>query len=271
MNGIQAQISAETKERCKILEQNNRAQNRVQEALRKHAEAGDLRVYENQQAIKQLREFVHSKITEKYKSCDNTVGVIREQCESKIREIETRTHDLTCGLEGRVSDCETIQRTRVTEDFVKTFGRQLSVYMENLLARRAEVIDEKIAGLKADTELLQKKANAQVKENFSQCEQTTEELRKLIDGKLSKKELIKINAMIDATREHGDRRLAEVRTYTNTVEDKLEMVQRLVQRLQMDIKKGEAALARVPPDVASQIETLTLQFQKDHTEVRAMR
>lgn len=87
--------------------------------------------------MQNLKALVTEKVKEKYLSCDNTVAVIREQCELKIQDIERQAADLTCRLTGRVEDCEQLISSRVTEDYVQTFGRNLTSRVEEMLNRKA--------------------------------------------------------------------------------------------------------------------------------------
>lgn len=92
--------------------------------------------YDMQRDIKNLKEMVHDKMKEKYVACDNTVTIIKEKCDLKITEIDSLAQDLTCRLTGRVEDCEQLIDSRVTQDYVETFGQNLKQHLEEMLNRK---------------------------------------------------------------------------------------------------------------------------------------
>lgn len=72
--------------------------------------------------------------------------------------------------------------------------------------------------------------------NFKHVDKQIEEMQKVCEAKVSRRDLTKVQSSVQETRDHADRKFFDAKALNLKLEDDLIMLQRLVQRLQLEGK-----------------------------------
>ena len=77
------------------------------------------------QRLKDLKAETVDRIEAKEVASDEIIAVLTKTSQAAILDVKSHATELENSIRYRVSDCETLVKTRVTEDFVKQMGERI--------------------------------------------------------------------------------------------------------------------------------------------------